>query len=190
MRVQIIPVQEVPFLEEALKNAPARDAAMIGLLLYCGLRCHEVCDLVWRDIFFGGEISTAVHVKTSHEPVDHPRLVDVPDMLRPLLQKHRAAVMKADPSVSLQDAVFKSSKRNAQLKNRDLERICDKVTLHALGKSYTPRTLRHTCATRWMGFGSIRTVQALLGHRSLQSTQIYTHPSSDDCRLMVNLAFK
>lgn len=190
MRVQIIPDQEVPFLEEALKNAPPRDAAMVGLLFYCGLRCHEVCDLTWPDIFFGGEISTAVNVKTSHEPVNHPRLVDIPGKLLTLLQKHRAATMEADASTPLRDAVFKSSKRRAQLKNRDLERICSKITSAALGKPYNPRTLRHTYATRLMRFTTIRVVQTLLGHRSLQSTQIYTHPTSDDCRQAVGQAFK
>ena len=190
MRVQIIPVQDVHLLGDALKNAPPREAAMVGWLLYCGLRCHEVCALTWHDIFFGGEITTAVNVKTSHEPDNHPRLVDIPDKLRTLLQQHRAAVMEADPSTSLRDAVFKSVKHKRQLMNRDLERICFRITSAALGKPYNPRTFRHTYATDLMRRTTIRVVQALLGHRSLQSTQIYTHPTSDDCRQAVADLYK
>jgi integrase/recombinase XerD len=190
MTIQVIPDQEVPFLEVALKNAPPRDAAMVGLLLYCGLRCQEVCKLTWQDVFFGSEISTAVKVKTSHEPVNTPRLVDMCDEIRELLQKHRAATMKAEPSTSLQDAVFKSTKRKSPLKNRDLERICDKIYKGPLGKPYPPRTFRHTFATRAMRFTNIRVVQQLLGHKSLQSTQIYTHPTSDDCRQAVQQMWK
>ena len=190
MRVQIVPDPEVYVLELALQNVPARDAAMIGLLLYCGLRCHEVCDLSWQDVFLGGELNTAVQVKTSHEPINHPRLVDIPEKLGKLLMKHRAAAMAGTPGAAPLDPLFQTAKTKSQIQNRDLERICHKITLATLGTPYTPRTLRHTYATRMMKHANIRIVQELLGHRSLQSTQIYTHPTSDDCRQAVNQAFK
>ena len=190
MRVQIVPDKEVPVLELALQKAPARDAAAVGLLLYCGLRCHEVCDLTWQDVFFGGELNTAVQVKTSHEPINHPRLVDIPEKLGKLLTKHHATAAAGSSGIAPRDPLFRTAKAKGRFQNRDLERICHKITLGALGKPYTPRTLRHTYATRMMKHANIRIVQELLGHRSLQSTQIYTHPTSDDCRQAVNQAFK
>jgi len=190
MRVQIVPDEEVPVLELALQKAPPRDAAMIGLLLYCGLRCHEVCDLTWQDVCFGGEFNNAVRVRTSHEAINHPRLVDIPEKLAVLLKEHRATSDIHAAAFQPQDPLFRTAKAKGRIQNRDLQRICHKVTVAALGKPYTPRTLRHTYATRLLRFANIRIVQELLGHRSLQSTQIYTHPTSDDCRQAVNLAFK
>ena len=190
MRVQIISDPEVSILELALQNAPARDATAIGLLLYCGLRCHEVCDLNWQDVFQGEWICTAVRVKTSHEPVNHPRVVDIPAKLEKLLKRYQLEAMAGMPAAAPEYPLFRSIRRKGRIQNRDLERICHKITAAALGKSYPPRTLRHTYATRLMRFTNIRVVQELLGHRSLQSTQIYTHPSSDDCRVAVNQAFK
>jgi len=190
MRVQIVPDEEVPVLELALQNAPARDAAMVGLLLYCGLRCHEVCELTWQDVFFCDWIGTAVRVKTSHEPVDHPRVVDIPAKLEKLLKRYQSEAMTGTPAAYREHPLFRSIRGKVRIQNRDLERICHKITLGALGKSYPPRTLRHTYATRLMRFANIRIVQELLGHRSLQSTQIYTHPNSDDCRQAVRQAFK
>ena len=47
-------------------------------------------------------------------------------------------------------------------------------------RGYRHVTLRHTYATRLMRVTNIRTVQVLLGHRRLSSTQIYTHPDQED----------
>lgn len=190
MRIQVLSDQEFLVLVQALRDVSPRDAAMIGLLLFCGLRCHEVCDLTWQDVFFGGEISNAVRVKTSHEQINHPRLVDIPQKLGQLLQKHRSAAEASAAGILPQDPLFRTLKQKGRIRNRDLQRVCYKITVAALGKPYTPRTLRHTYATRLLRFANIRVVQELLGHRSLQSTQIYTHPTSDDCRLAVNQAFK
>jgi site-specific recombinase XerC len=59
------------------------------------------------------------------------------------------------------------------------------------GRSFTPHQLRHTFATRLMRVTDIRTVQTLLGHQNLTSTQVYTHPNSEDMQKAIQgLEFK
>ncbi len=60
------------------------------------------------------------------------------------------------------------------------------LTRSALNVEYHPHALRHTFATRLMAVADIRTVQELLGHVSVTSTQIYTHVNADDLRTAIN----
>lgn len=190
MRLQVLSDPEALIFENALSSASPRDAAMVGLLFFCGLRTHEVCDLTWQDVFYGGFISNAVRVKTSHETINHPRLVDIPDKLKSLLEAHRRSALGTFKTLPGDDPLFRTLKQKGGILSRDLQRVCNKIALESIGKPCKPLTLRHTYATRLMRHANIRVVQELLGHRSLQSTQIYTHPTSDDCRQAVTQAFK
>jgi integrase len=66
--------------------------------------------------------------------------------------------------------------------SRQLQRIIKQAGKEVLGRKVTPHMLRHTFATRLMKKNNIRVVQILLGHGSISSTQVYTHPSSEDCQ--------
>ncbi len=63
---------------------------------------------------------------------------------------------------------------------RTIQRIIKKASFQAFGREIHPHVLRHTFASRLMRTTNIRIVQQLLGHKSIQSTQIYTHPNHDD----------
>lgn len=69
-----------------------------------------------------------------------------------------------------------------KMTSRTVERIFERIGLKAIGKPVWPHLLRHTFATRLMKLTDIRTVQVLLGHTHLSSTQIYTHPGLDDLK--------
>lgn len=190
MSLQVLSDPEALVFENALSSASPRDGSMVGLLFYCGLRTHEVCDLNWDDVFYGGFISNAVRVKTSHEPVNHPRLVDLGLKLPRLLEEHRRAALGTFKTLPGEDPLFRTLKQKGRILPRDLQRVCNTIALASIGKLCTPLTLRHSFATRLMRHANIRVVQVLLGHRSLQSTQIYTHPTSNDCRQAIVQAFK
>ena len=63
---------------------------------------------------------------------------------------------------------------------RTVEIFIADASHRSIGRAITPHTLRHTFATRLMQRANIRVVQKLLGHASIASTQIYTHPNQDD----------
>ena len=65
---------------------------------------------------------------------------------------------------------------------RTVERIITAAAEKSIGICCNPHMLRHTFATRLMKITDIRTVQELLGHKSVASTQIYTHVTDDDMK--------
>jgi site-specific recombinase XerD len=76
------------------------------------------------------------------------------------------------------------NKNNQRLTNRSIQRITKFYSKKAgITKKVTPHLLRHQFATDLLSSGAdIRSVQALLGHASINSTQIYTHITNRDLR--------
>jgi integrase/recombinase XerC len=90
---------------------------------------------------------------------------------RPSLQKNNAVMT---------DTLFLNHS-GTPLSDRSVRRILEKyVDMLAVHKRVTPHTLRHSFATHLLDNGAdLRSVQDLLGHVSLKTTQIYTHVSSE-----------
>ena len=151
----------------------ARDVALVTLLYGCGLRLSEALSLTRRDLSQSDMIRiTGKGRKT--------RLV-------PMLPVVHAAVgryLDLCPFDTGEDAPVFRGIRGGPLNPRQAQELL-RLLRGRLGlpESATPHALRHSFATHLLGNGAdLRTIQELLGHASLSTTQVYTEVDSD--RLM------
>jgi site-specific recombinase XerD len=146
-----------------------RDRAMLELAYSCGLRCEEIVNLDQRSMDFDSE-QLRVLGKGSKErilPVGEP----AQRALRNYLEQGRRA-LAAD---SRQSALF-LSKSGRRLSNSDITRRLGLWTREAaMAAGVSPHSLRHSFATHLLeGGADLRTIQELLGHASISTTQVYT----------------
>lgn len=162
-------------MRSLLERIPARtplelrDRAMLELAYSCGLRCEEIVNLDLGALDFETE-QLRVLGKGSKErllPVGEP----AQRALRRYLEKGRHA-LAADRG---QQALF-LSKSGRRLSNSDVTRRLGLWTREAaLAAGVSPHSLRHSFATHLLeGGADLRTIQELLGHASISTTQVYT----------------
>jgi site-specific recombinase XerD len=146
-----------------------RDRAMLELTYSCGLRCEEIVNLDLGAIDFESE-QLRVLGKGSKErilPVGEP----AQNALRRYLERSRRA-LAVDPR---EQALF-LSKSGRRLSNSDVTRRLGLWSREAaLAAGISPHSLRHSFATHLLeGGADLRTIQELLGHASISTTQVYT----------------
>jgi len=162
-------------MRSLLERIPARtplelrDRAMLELAYSCGLRCEEIVNLDLGALDFETE-QLRVLGKGSKErllPVGEP----AQHALRRYLDKGRHA-LTTDPR---ENALF-LSKSGRRLSNSDVTRRLGLWTREAaLAAGVSPHSLRHSFATHLLeGGADLRTIQELLGHASISTTQVYT----------------
>jgi site-specific recombinase XerD len=150
-----------------------RDVALLEVLYGAGLRISECCGLTLDDIDACAGLVT-VHGKRAKDrrvPLGEParRALDV------YLVRARPALANDD---SPRDVVFLNTRGRA-LTPRDARRI----TVRYGGRQLHPHALRHAYATHLLeGGADLRSVQELLGHTDLATTQVYTHVTRDRLR--------
>jgi len=162
-------------MRSLLERIPARtplelrDRAMLELAYSCGLRCEEIVNLDLGALDYETE-QLRVLGKGSKErllPVGEP----AQRALRRYLDKGRHA-LTTDPR---ENALF-LSKSGRRLSNSDVTRRLGLWTREAaLAAGVSPHSLRHSFATHLLeGGADLRTIQELLGHASISTTQVYT----------------
>jgi integrase/recombinase XerD len=154
--------------------AALRDRALLELMYACGLRASEAIGLELMDVDIQEGVLRA-RGKGSKErvvPIGQAAL----KALRIYLERGRPALVKGAPEAHL----FVNF-RGGQLTRQGLYKIVRRHAVTAgLADRMSPHTLRHTFATHLLAGGcDLRSVQEMLGHADVSTTQLYTHLSSE-----------
>ena len=150
-----------------------RDLAVVEVLYGSGLRVSELCSLTLSDVNLQTATATVwgKGARQRQVPLSEPAVV----ALQRWLESGRAALTTSE---SPPDMMFLNL-RGRVLTPRDVRRILDRRSVSPTH----PHALRHTFATHLLDGGAdLRSVQELLGHTQLASTQVYTHVSRERLR--------
>ncbi len=158
-----------------------RDRAILELLFSTGLRVSELASLP-RDLDLARDEFT---VRGKGEKV---RIVFLSLRAKEALEKYLSKRVDVDPALFIQigrggEAKLAKKSGSLRLTPRSIERLVKHYAIKAgISKKVTPHVIRHSFATDLLENGAdIRSVQALLGHANIATTQIYTHVT--DARL-------
>ena len=155
------------------EDAALRDTALFEALYSTGCRIGEMTGADWGDT----DLERGTMVVTGKGSKD--RLVILGRPAREALGRLRAALEARDQSlVGRAEPIFLSA-RGARLAPREAQRTMKRYLAEAgLPTDLTPHKLRHSFATHLLDGGAdLRSVQEMLGHASLSTTQVYTHVS-------------
>jgi len=158
-----------------------RDKAILELLFSTGLRVSELCSLDREDIDMK-KPEFSIRGKG-----DKIRLVFVSDDAKEFLKKYLSKRRGVEEALFLRTDLKKKSEvgpRENRLTPRSVERIVHYYAIKSgISKKVTPHVLRHCFATDLLENGAdLRSVQVMLGHSSITTTQIYTHASNRQLR--------
>jgi site-specific recombinase XerD len=161
---------EAPLQTKEITVKELRDKAMLEMLFSTGLRVSELCSLT-RDLDINKD---EFSVRGKGEKV---RVVFVSDAARHAVKNYLAKRKDMDDALFIQYGRGTQKKSNLRLTPRSVERIIKYYAIKAgISKKVTPHVIRHSFATDLLGNGAdLRSVQALLGHAHIATTQIYTH---------------
>lgn len=175
----LINSEEQILLQEA-KKISARDFMIISLALSTGLRNGELTGLTIECIRTFETITSVLMLPGSIAKGGVPRDIPLNADIRLHLETFLSWKDRNSEDLSGTDPLFVSKFTHKKLSPRDIQRIVSNISMKSIGRSIHPHVLRHTFATRLLSVSNIRIVQKVLGHKNIQTTQIYTHPSNDE----------
>lgn len=169
---------EAPEKSDADPIIKARDRAILELFFSTGMRVSELAALKWDQINLDKEEFTV------RGKGDKTRIVFLSHQARHALGAYKELRDDEVEFIFIRHDRAGSDKEPGPLTPRSIERLVRKYALLAgITKKVSPHTLRHSFATDLLMNGAdIRSVQAMLGHASINTTQIYTHVTNQQLR--------
>lgn len=170
----VLTLQEIDDIINAIdlsKREGQRNRAIIEVLYSCGLRVSELCGLRLSDLYFNERFIRVVGKGGKQ------RLVPISPRAIAELESYFADRNAISIKKGFEDFVFISERLKKPL-SRITVFCLIKELVEAVGisKNVSPHTFRHSFATHLLeGGANLRVIQAMLGHESIATTEIYTH---------------
>lgn len=178
MPPNVIPASSLPALRSAIDLTPHPYRLGIALMLDAGMRVGEITKLAWCDVAYFNKPKTILEIPASAAKGHHVRRLPITPWLT--AQLHVAIDSHYLPcQMAPADYLLASIRAGLPPSIRNFERLVATLGRKSIGQRITPHTLRHTFATRLLEVSDLRCVQEALGHRRVNTTQIYTHTNPD-----------
>ena len=172
--------QEVDQLKASIdlsKPEGHRNRAIIEVLFSCGLRVSELVSLQWSQVY-AEERFLRIMGKGSKE-----RLVPISDLALKEVDNYLPWRNSLKIKAGEEDYVFLNRRGGHLTRTMILIMLKEQALEAGIQKTISPHTLRHSFATALLeGGADLRVIQALLGHESIGTTEIYTHLSMQTLR--------
>lgn len=159
---------------EVIDARSSRNRSMLELMYSCGLRVSELLNLKINDIDFN------MNIVKCFGKGNKERIVPLSDMathyLKEYIDLYRITLLKNNRS----DILFLNI-RGSSLSRQGFFKILKEIAREkGINKDLSPHTIRHSFATHLINHGAdLRSVQTMLGHENIKTTQIYTHISNN-----------
>ncbi|MBL7151193.1 MAG: tyrosine recombinase XerC [Candidatus Omnitrophica bacterium] len=174
---EVVKLIESAFMKEETDVRGLRDRAILETFYSTGMRISELVSLDVRDFDF---ISGIIKVMGKGKK---ERIVPIGEIAIASLRKYLKARKRESEAVFL-------NKNGGRITARGVRGIVDKYINRAgINPGVSPHTFRHSFATHLLNRGAdLRTVQELLGHANLSTTQIYTHLTTEKLKSVYDKA--
>ena len=163
-------------IDEYNSKFKKRDKAMFVILLNCAIRKSELLNINMEDII---ERKNRMFLKINRKGRKQ-QMIALNEPTKFILEKYIKTRKSNHPALFL-------SKYNQRISNSNFQVLFNKYSKLAKLKGYSIHKLRHTAATKmYEKTKDIKTLQEILGHKSIKSTQIYTHVGEEQKNNMID----
>lgn len=147
-----------------------RDSAILHMLFSTGLRVSELCSL-------NRDLDLSRNEFSIRGKGDKVRVVFLSEEAKGFIKRYLDKRKDMDEAMFISISLRTKDSDDMRISPRSVERIVKKRAIEAgISKKVTPHIIRHSFATDLLGNGAdIRSVQILLGHANISTTQVYTH---------------
>ena len=177
-----IPINQVRLLLEQpakLSTSEAkRDRAMLELLYASGMRISELVALNMGDVNMEGDYFVRCFGKGRKERII-PLYEQVVKTIKEYIDEERPKLLRSKKG----NALFLNARGDRLTRQGFWQKLKEYAKTAGLDKKISPHTLRHSFATHMLNGGAdLRSVQELLGHANISTTQVYTHLTTEQVR--------